>query len=91
MATPLKYSDRLAQSQQDKDQQDRAFQVEQAELQLQSDILATKRSLTEANSTLNTLKGAANFNSSAIIEQQGVVEGLQNGLKALEKLQKELF
>jgi hypothetical protein len=67
------------------------YQEDEVKLQLQSDILATKKSLGTSKKRLADEKGAYPFNASKVIELQLEVEGLEDGLKRLEKLEKELF
>jgi len=91
MGESLKYKELLLQSQEEKDQKDVQFQVEQAELQLQSDILATKQSLAEAKGNLDTAKCACPFDATEVINYQVEVEALEDGLKRLTTLKEELF
>ncbi len=91
MEKSLKYQELLLQSQEEKDQKDVQFQVEQAELQLQSDTLATKQSLAEAKGELTEAEAASPFNASVVIEHQVTVEALEDGLKRLEALKEKLF
>lgn len=91
MEDALKYKDRLLQSDQEKDQMDVEYQVEQAKLQLDADLLATKRSLAESEKALVTLKSSFPLNAASIVDQQGDVAELKAGMSALEALKKELF
>ena len=91
MEDALKYKDRLLQSDQEKAQEDVEYQVEQAKLQLDADLLATKRSLAESEKDLVTLKSTFPLNAASIVDQQGDVAELKAGLAALEALKKELF
>ena len=91
MGESLKYKELLLQSQEEKDQKDVQFQVEQAELQLQSDILATKQSLAKVKGSLEVNKSACPFNAADVVETQVAVESLEDGLKRLEALKVELF
>ena len=89
--TPLKYSQLLDQSQQELDQQEKSFQVEQANLQLQSDISATNQSLLSAKKDLAAAYITKPFSSQAIISAQDKVTILEAGIKRLSELQKQLF
>ena len=92
MATQVsKYKDRLQKSQQEKETEEVSFQVEEAEQQLQSDILATKKSAASKAKELNRLKDTFPLDSDAIIAAQVELEGLKDGLKRLEALKEELF
>ena len=86
-----KYSKLLQQSQQEKELKEVEFQVKEASLQLESDILATKKSLASKESLLSSLKGKFPLDANSIVKAQVEVEGLEDGLKRLEALQKELF
>ena len=86
-----KYKDLLQQSQQEKDAQQVEFQVEEAQQQLQADILATKRSLASSKQALLIAKSAQPFNSQKVIDHQLHIEGLEDGLRRLNGLLEELF
>ena len=66
------------------------FMVENQRLQLKSTLLATKQSLSEAKENLKDLKTAYPLDLKAIIETSDEVESLEDGVKKLEALQKEL-
>lgn len=66
------------------------FAVEDTSLQLQSDVLATKRDLESAKILLEKYKTEYPLNVEQVIEQQLTVESLEDGLKRLQKLQTEL-
>jgi hypothetical protein len=86
-----KYADLIQQSQQEKDQQELSLQADQAKLDLQQDIVATKRSLAEAEIRLLRTKSSIPFNSQAVVNAQIGVEGLKEGLARLNALDAELF
>jgi hypothetical protein len=67
------------------------FQVEEAQQQLQADVLATKRSLASSKQSLLAAKSARPFNSQDVINAQLQIEGLEDGLKRLNGLLAELF
>lgn len=90
-ATVLKYSERLQMSQTEKDSQESQYQVEQAKLQLSSDILATQQSVMNASKRVDELKGQFPLKSADIISAQGDLEGFEQGLKMLKALESELF
>lgn len=91
MEKQLKYQERLLQSDQEKVQEDVQFQVEQAKLQLDADLLATKQSLADSEKELNNLKSSYPLNPSHIIKVKGTVSELKKGIEELVALQKELF
>jgi hypothetical protein len=91
MAKQLSYAKRLQQSQVEKDSAAVEFQVEEARLQLQSDLNATKKDLSAANRSVEVAKNATPFSAKAVIEAQVKAEGLTEGVDRLEKLQAELF
>lgn len=87
----LKYSERLQMSQKEKDSQESQYQVEQAKLQLASDILATQQSVMNASNRVDQLKGQFPLQSAGIISAQGDLAGYEQGLKMLRALESELF
>jgi len=91
MAKGNSYKALLSQSQSDKDQQNIDYNVDNASLQLQSDILATKKAITEANKAVSVAMGTFPFNSEAIKQAEIRLEGLEDGLKRLTRYQKDLF
>jgi hypothetical protein len=58
---------------------------------LESDILATQKSLASKKRDLENAKNGSRLNSRAIIEIQLEVEALEDGLKRLNALKAELF
>ena len=68
-----------------------AFKVEEAKLQLQSDILATKQSKAKAESELELAKHTYPLDTKAIVECQIKLESYADGLERLEALMEELF
>ena len=91
MAKGNSYKALLSMSQNDKDAANIEFNVENAALQLQSDILATKKAITEANKAVSTAMGTYPFNSESIKQAEIRLEGLEDGLKRLVRYQKDLF
>lgn len=91
MATQSKYEKSLLKSQEEKDQEGVSFKVKEAELTLQSDILATQKSLGKAKQRLTEAKEAYPLNTPEIQSAKSSVEGLEEGLKFLEALKEELF
>lgn len=87
----LSYLERQQQSQSDKDQQAQQFQAEQAELQLLSDISATKQSVLVSKQLVEEAKSATNFDAKIIITAMDNLAAAESGLEALLELQKELF
>ena len=91
MAKVSMYQQLLSKSQVEKNQEEMQAQVESAELQLQADLLATRKSLAKSKRELDELKSSPNFNPSLIISKKKEVEGFEEGVKELEALRKELF
>lgn len=87
----LTYQERLLQSQADKNTQEVQFQVTDAHLQLQQNILNTGRSLAEAKRALEAAKSANPFNAQKIIDAQLIVESKEDAMKRLAAIQEELF
>ena len=65
------------------------FAVESTKLELQSALLATKKSLEEAKSQLKDLKSDYPIDIEAIVEKQLEVRDYTNGIEIIESLQKE--
>ena len=87
----MTYLQLLNQNQKDLEQQQVEYSVEKAQIQLQSDILATKQAIKEVQRTVLTAKSAQPFNSQNIITALAELEGYQSGLEKLTVLQAELF
>ena len=91
MEKVLKLVQLLQQSEKERADQDVQFEVKQAELRLQSDILATEKSLADAKMAKSRTLVSRPFNSQAVINADTQIEGLEDGLKRLKALQTELF
>jgi hypothetical protein len=91
MEKQLKYKDLLLQSDEEKKEADVVFTVEEARQSLESDILATKKSLATALKNRNRTIGKRKFDSQAIIAIDNEIEALQAGLEKLNALKTELF
>ena len=87
----MTYLQLLNQNQKDREQQQVEYSVEKAQIQLQSDILATKQAIKEVQRKVLTAKSAQPFNSQNIITALAELEGYQSGLEKLTVLQAELF
>ena len=90
MELKINYKKRELLSQEETSTQEVEFAVEDAKLQLQSDILATKKSLEIKKSELQDAKNTYPLNTEVIIDLVMEVEGLKKGIKMLTKLQEEL-
>jgi hypothetical protein len=73
------------------DNQQVEFNVRQAKLQLQADILSTEKLISEGEAKLKLAKQTYPFNSEHIIDVQLKLEACQEGLKRLKELETELF
>ena len=91
MEKSLKYQERLLQSDQEKVQEDVQFQVEQAKLQLDADLLATKQSLADYEKELTGSLSVFPLDAKRIIGLKGKIADAKAGVKELEILKKELF
>ena len=67
------------------------FNVRQAKLQLQADILKTEQLISEGEIKLKLAKQTYPFDSERIIDSQLELEAYQEGLKRLKELETELF
>jgi uncharacterized Zn finger protein (UPF0148 family) len=91
MAKSLKLRELLLQSDEEKKSEDVEYRVKQAELQLESDILATKQSLDESKKERAELVLAEPLDADSIIQKDIEIESLEDGLKRLNLLKEELF
>ena len=85
------YLQRIQQSQEDKLSEKQGWQVEDNAAQVEVDLKATRRALSEANKSLDALKSAVILDTGEILICVNEIEGLTYGIKTLEALQKELF
>ena len=67
------------------------FNVRQAKLQLQADILKTEQLISEGEAKLKLAKQTYPFESDRILDAQLELEAFQEGLKRLKELETELF
>lgn len=74
----------------DLSQQDVQFAVEDAKQQLNSDILATKRAIFEKEKAIAEIKTTYPLDVKAYVEISAELDGLEDGLKRIKALQKEL-
>ena len=72
------------------DQKEIDFAVEETSLNLQQDIVATKRELESAKMRLEVAKSTYPLDVDAYIEAKQDVESCEAGLKDLEELKEEL-
>ena len=86
--TQLKLKELWSKSQEEVNQEELSFQLETAQLSLQSDILATRQSLAKAESKLKNTYLQKPFNASNIIAAKQEVNELTKGLEALKELEK---
>jgi hypothetical protein len=87
----LKYKELILESKEEQDIQEVEFEVEASKQQLESDILATKKSLASRGRDLLMAKRRRPFDSQSVIDVQVSIEQLEDGLSRLEKLKEELF
>ena len=67
-----------------------SFEVEKAKLQLNAEILATEQSLVSAKNKLTDVMCTVPFSPINVVNAQIEVESLEDGLKRLKNLKKEL-
>ena len=84
----LKLIDLYQESQQIQEQEEMLLEVRLAKIQLDSDILATEKSVGLAKKALNEALRTRPFNSQNIINAQYEVKGYEQGLKDLQQLKK---
>ena len=86
----INYKERKALSSEEQSQKEVSRAVENAKLQLQSDILATQSALEDKKQELDDAKTTYPLRSINIVNLMTEVEGLEDGLKKLKALQEEL-
>lgn len=86
----INYKERKALSSEEQSQKEVSRAVENAKLQLQSDILATQSALEDKKQELEDAKSTYPLDAITIVNLQTEVEGLEDGLKKLKTLQEEL-
>ena len=86
----INYKERKVLSSEEQSQKEVSRAVENAKLQLQSDILATQSALEDKKQELEDAKSTYPLNAVAIVNLQTEVEGLEDGLKKLKALKDEL-
>lgn len=86
----INYKERKALSSEEQSQKEVSRAVENAKLQLQSDILATQSALEDKKQELEDAKTTYPLNAVAIVNLQTEVESLEDGLSKLRVLQVEL-
>jgi ACT domain-containing protein len=89
--TVSKYKDRLAQSQDLKEEQKIQFKVEKTNLQLKGTLLSTQEKLAQARLDLESLKGQYPLDPQAVINKKNDVRDLENGEKDIQDLIAELM
>ena len=91
MGEQSQYQKLLQQSSEERKEQDIQFEVKKAALQLEADILATQKSLAEAEQNRADSIVRTPFNPEDVINDDIEIEGLRDGLKRLQNLKTELF
>lgn len=85
----INYKERKAISSEEQSQKEISYAVENAKLQLASDILATKSALESKKIELAEAKNKYPLDTTEIISISIDVEAFEDGLKRLEALKKE--
>ena len=91
MKEALKFSNRVAKSQEDKDQQDVQYKLEDQQEQLKADIKETSRTCKETDRDVETMKDDINVSWTSLAEKIDESRRYKQGLEDLKNLQKELF
>jgi len=90
MAVASKYKAFLSKTQTEIDKEELSHKVEEGELQLQQDLLCTKKSLSVAKRELESAKGQSPFDTQAILNAEDKVADIEHTLERMEKL-KSMF
>lgn len=85
----IDYKNRKAVSQEEMSQKDVELKVNQAKLQLESDILATEQSKAEIEEKLTVAKTTFPLDALKIIDLQVELEAYEDGLRRLKNLKAE--
>lgn len=85
----INYKEKKVLSQEETNEKDVLFAVEETKLQLQSDILATKRAIESKKAEVEAAKTTYPIDTQEIIHLINEVELLTEGVKHLENLMKE--
>lgn len=86
-----KYIDLISQSSKDAEKETLQFHAEDAELQVTSSILATKKAISKARRTLNEAKKAIPYSLEEEVNATIALRDLEAGLKIAEQIQKDRF
>lgn len=90
-AQPAKYMDLLNKTSEQFDQEQKELWAEESLMNIKGDILSTKKEITVARRDLEKLKSAKPIDPKEVVKASQKLKALQNGVQALEDLQKELF
>ena len=85
----IDYKKKVLLSSEEVDESKVEFAVEDTKLQLESSLLATKRSLAEAKEKLKSLKQEYPINFQKIVDVTNNIRDLEDGIKTLNSLKKE--
>lgn len=86
----IDYKKKVLLSSEEVDESKVEFAVEDTKLQLESSLLATKRSLAEAKDKLKGLKQEYPIDFQKIVDVTNNIRDLEDGVKILNALRKEL-
>ena len=89
MATLIDYKNKTLLNQEEKSTQDVQFMVSQTDLNMQQDVLATKRALYAKEQELSNLKQSYPFEMAKYMKLRGEIKSLREGLVAIKELQEE--
>jgi len=91
MSQTKKYKSFLNKSQEEIDKDELSYKVEEGELQLQADLLATKKSLSVAKRELESAKGQFPFDVAGILKAEDLISDIETTIERMESLKKEMF
>ena len=86
----LDYKNKKVLSPMEEDQKELEFALQNTKLQFEADKLATQRAICEKKDKLASLKSNYPIDIQAIITAQEDLKNFEEGIKAIEELQKEL-
>ncbi len=87
----MKYKELMMKSQEQLEVEALNYMVEDNKLQLELDLKATSRSLTEGQRNLVALKSKEILDTKAILDQIEDIEAMERAIEVIKALIKELF
>jgi len=87
----MTYLERIQKTNEQLAQADAEFRNEENRLQLESDLLATRKTIAQAKRELEELKGKNKLVYQDILDKQATIRSYEAALAELEELREELF